>query len=69
MLQKFHISEKTTQAFSKTKAEIKFILNSLFYILENRVLYFFGNSIVPFKNYSWETILWKEIWLLCWLDS
>ena len=39
MLHKFHISEKTTQAFSKTKAEIKFILNSLIYILEGRVLY------------------------------
>ena len=69
MLHKFHISEKTTQAFSKTKAEIKLILNSLIYILENKVLYYFGNSIIPFKNHSWATILWKEIWLLCWLDS
>ena len=39
MLHKFHISEKTTQAFSKMKAEMKFILNSLIYILESRLLY------------------------------
>ena len=69
MLHKFHISEKTSQAFSESKAEIKFILNSLIYILENRALLYFDNSIIPFKDNSWTTILWKEIWLLFWSDS
>ena len=45
MLHKFHISEKTSQAFSESKAEIKFILNSLIHIVENRALLYFGTAL------------------------